>query len=128
MRPFCKKKQKKQRNTHKRSCLMTQFKDLSQAYNIVYLKKYISVTPTFTPTLFTQNNESLSTICRFQEKIATNNDDHWSPASTPSVTTGFCLQIFIPRRFPYALWGKVYVQLKYNVYVITPKEVLIKEC
>ena len=47
--------------------LMTHFKDLSQAHTIVYLKKYNSKIPTFTPNLLNQNIESLSTICRLQE-------------------------------------------------------------
>ena len=47
--------------------LMTHFKDLSQAHTIVYLKKYNSKIPTFTPSLLNQNIESLSTICRLQE-------------------------------------------------------------
>ena len=46
---------------------MTHFKDLSQAHTIVYLKKYNSKIPTFTPSLLNQNIESLSTICRLQE-------------------------------------------------------------
>ena len=47
--------------------LMTHFKDLSQAHTIVYLKKYNSKIPTFTPSLLNQNTESLNTICRLQE-------------------------------------------------------------
>ena len=47
--------------------LVTHFKDLSQAHTIVYLKKYNSKIPTFTPSLLNQNIESLSTICRLQE-------------------------------------------------------------
>ena len=47
--------------------LMTHFKDLSQAHTIVYLKKYNSKIPTFTPSLLNQNIESLCTICRLQE-------------------------------------------------------------
>ena len=47
--------------------LMTHFKDLSQAHTIVYLKKYNSKIPTFTPSLLNQNIESLNTICRLQE-------------------------------------------------------------
>ena len=47
--------------------LMTHFKDLSQAHTIVYLKKYNSKKPTFTPNLLNQNIESLSTVCRLQE-------------------------------------------------------------
>ena len=47
--------------------LITHFKDLSQAHTIVYLKKYNSKIPTFTPSLLNQNVESLSTICRLQE-------------------------------------------------------------
>ena len=47
--------------------LMTHFKDLSQAHTIVFLKKYNSKIPTFTPSLLNQNIESLSTICRLQE-------------------------------------------------------------
>ena len=46
---------------------MTHFQDLSQAHTIVYLKKYNSKIPTFTPSLLNQNIESLSTICRLQE-------------------------------------------------------------
>ena len=46
---------------------MTHFKDLSQAHTIVYLKKYNSKIPTFTPNLLNQNIESLSTLCRLQE-------------------------------------------------------------
>ena len=46
---------------------MTHFKDLSQAHTIVYLKKYNSKIPTFTPSLLNQNIESLSTVCRLQE-------------------------------------------------------------
>ena len=34
---------------------------------IVYLKKYNSKIPTYTPSLLNQNIESLSTICRLQE-------------------------------------------------------------
>ena len=48
--------------------LMTHSKGLSQAHTIVYLKKYNSKIPTFTPSLLNQNFESLSTICRLQEK------------------------------------------------------------
>ena len=47
--------------------LMTHFKELSQAHTIVYLKKYNSKIPTFTPNLLNQNIESLSTIRRLQE-------------------------------------------------------------
>ena len=47
--------------------LMTHFKDLSQAHTTVYLKKYNSKIPTFTPSLLNQNIESLNTICRLQE-------------------------------------------------------------
>ena len=47
--------------------LMIHFKDLSQPHTIVYLKKYNSKIPTFTPSLLNQNIESLSTICRLQE-------------------------------------------------------------
>ena len=47
--------------------LMTHFKDLSKAHTIVYLKKYNSKIPTFTPSLLNQNIESLNTICRLQE-------------------------------------------------------------
>ena len=47
--------------------LMTHFKDLPQAHTIVYLKKYNSKIPTFTPNLLNQNIESLSTIRRLQE-------------------------------------------------------------
>ena len=43
--------------------LVTLFKDLSKVHTIVYLKKLISIIPTFTPTLFNQHIESLSTIC-----------------------------------------------------------------
>ena len=46
---------------------MTDFKDLSQAHTIVYLKKYNSKIPTLTPSLLNQNIESLSTIYRLQE-------------------------------------------------------------
>ena len=47
--------------------LMTHFKDLSQAHNIVYLKKRNSKISRFTPSLLSQNIELLSTICRLQE-------------------------------------------------------------
>ena len=47
--------------------LMIHFKDLSQAHTIVYLKKYNSKIPTYTPSLLNQNIESLNTICRLQE-------------------------------------------------------------
>ena len=62
--------------------LMTHFKALSQAHTIVYLKKYNSKIPTFTPSLLNQIIESLNTICRLQEnKMLQKNGHHWSPAS-----------------------------------------------
>ena len=47
--------------------LDSHFKALSQAHTIVYLKKYNSKLPTFTPSLLNKNIESLNTICLLQE-------------------------------------------------------------